>query len=151
VSERIVSVCRVPLRGVLRVSYVAYCVAAMCHTAWQLIGVLHYSYVADCVVADVGCVLGLVFIIFKQVAISWQKEVFLNLISNRVKCKNICKIQFRFNVKLHQSLVQLEIKLNKMYQCCGAGPFLCGSGSSLSKISAPACRKFRLRPFSPYN
>jgi hypothetical protein len=24
------------------------------------------------------------------------------------------------------------------YQCCGAGPFLCGSGSSLSKIPAPA-------------
>jgi hypothetical protein len=41
-------------------------------------------------------------------------------------------------------------------QCCGAGPFLCGSGSTLSKISAlapaPACQKFRLqlRPFSPY-
>jgi hypothetical protein len=35
-----------------------------------------------------------------------------------------------------------------------AGQFLCGSGSSMSKISAPApalaCQKFRLRPISPY-
>jgi Fe-S cluster assembly iron-binding protein IscA len=37
----------------------------------------------------------------------------------------------------------------RAHQCCGAGPFLCGSAP------APACQKFRLRlqlgPFAPYN
>jgi hypothetical protein len=47
--------------------------------------------------------------------------------------------------------IRLSIK-----QCCGAGPFLCGSGSSVSKISAPAPAYQKLRsiydhfPHIPY-
>jgi hypothetical protein len=35
-------------------------------------------------------------------------------------------------------------------QCCGAGPFVCGIGSILSKISAPVRLQLRIRPLSSY-
>jgi hypothetical protein len=58
---------------------------------------------------------------FSKVWSYWKinEEGFFNLISNRVKCKYKCKIQFGFNVQFQLSLVLLEIKLNTMYgtQC----------------------------------
>jgi hypothetical protein len=43
-------------------------------------------------------------------------------------------------------------KCGKTQQCYRAGPFLCGSGSSLSKIPALALRlRLQLWPFSLYN
>jgi hypothetical protein len=63
-----------------------------------------------------------------------------------------------FYIQISVTLLRIEIglisALNKRtvysrQQCCGAGPFLCGSAP------APACQKFRLRlqlgPVSPYN
>jgi hypothetical protein len=43
------------------------------------------------------------------------------------------------------SLFTVALFICTQSQCCGAGPFLCGSGSSLEKFRL----RLEIRPFSP--